>query len=627
VLTNSVPQWLRTLADVAGRIRDEDIAEVRDRARIEEVVSQYVTLRRSGAAEKGLCPFHDEKTPSFQVRPSIGSYHCFGCGAGGDVFRFVMEVEGMPFVEAVERLADKYGVHLRRDETESVPHDPNRRSRLVEANAAAAQFYVEQLLTSPDAVVGRQFLDERGFGKEAAERFTVGFAPRTGEALLAHLRGRGFKDAEIVAAGLAASNSRGAYDRFRGRLLWPIRNLPGEIVGFGARRLFDDDRIEAKYLNTPETALYKKSQVLYGVEKARRAIATGMQAVVVEGYTDVMACHEAGVETAVATCGTAFGEEHTKILRRLLADHDEFRGEVIFTFDGDEAGQRAAMKAFAGDQQFVAQTYVAVDPDGRDPCDIRMAAGDEGVRELVARRVPLYRFVLRNVVERYDLDRADQRVNALREAARLVASVRDKSKVDAFARELAGMVGLEVDEVRSEVRKVASRPVGAPADAPSRERRVADVREPRFADEREAMKAVLQLPHLAAEAIGDIDEHDFTHPWLTALVAEPLPQVPDPSWVSVVAERAGEQGARSAATALAVEPMRFRDAPDARDVAALLARLQELTIMRRIEQLKSRLQRTNPVEQLEDYNKLFGQLVALEQQRRTLRERALGAVL
>jgi DNA primase len=618
---------------VAGLIRDEDIAEVRERARIEEVVGQYVTLRRAGAAEKGLCPFHDEKTPSFQVRPSMGSYHCFGCGAGGDVFRFVMEIEGMPFVEAVERLADKYGVQLRREESDTPGprRDPNRRSRLVEANKVAAEFYVEQLLTTADAVAGRQFLDQRGFDKDAAARFTVGFAPRSGEALLRHLRGRGFSDDEVVAAGLAASNARGAYDRFRGRLLWPIRNLPGEVVGFGARRLFDDDRIEAKYLNTPETTLYKKSQVLYGVDKARRAIAGGMQAVVVEGYTDVMACHEAGVETAVATCGTAFGDDHAKILRRLLADHDEFRGEVIFTFDGDEAGQRAAMKAFAGDQQFQAQTYVAVDPDGRDPCDIRMAAGDEAVRELVARRVPLYRFVLRNVVDRYDLDRADQRVNALREAARLVASVRDRSKVDAFARELAGMVGLDVEEVRTEVRKAASRPTGATAEPARRESRVADVREPRFADEREAMKAVLQLPHLVGGAAADIDEHDFTHPWLAALwqavAAAPLPASPDPGWLSTVIDRTTEQGARSAATALAVEPLRFRDDPDADDVAALLARLQELTTMRRVEQLKSRLQRTNPIEQAEDYNRLFGQLVALEQQRRALRERALGAVI
>jgi DNA primase len=224
-----------------------------------------------------------------------------------------------------------------------------------------------------------------------------------------------------VAAGLVALG-RSAYDRFRGRLLWPIRDATGDTIGFGARRIFDDDKIEAKYLNTPETPIYKKSTVLYGIDLARRDIARSSQAVVVEGYTDVMACHLAGVPTAVATCGTAFGDEHARVLRRFLHDHEEFRGEVIFTFDGDAAGQKAALRAFGGDQNFVSQTYVAVEPTGLDPCDLRLQQGDAAVRELVARRVPLYRFVLTNVVGKYDLDRADGRVDAMREGARLVST-------------------------------------------------------------------------------------------------------------------------------------------------------------------------------------------------------------
>ena len=202
--------------------------------------------------------------------------------------------------------------------------------------------------------------------------------------------------------------------------MWPIRDSSGDTIGFGARRIFDDDRIEAKYLNTPETPIYKKSQVLYGIDLARREIARASQAVIVEGYTDVMACHLAGVKTAVATCGTSFGDDHARVIRRLLHDHDEFRGEVIFTFDGDEAGQKAALRAFEGDQIFAGQTYVAVEPSGLDPCDLRLKQGDAEVRELVARRVPLYRFVLANVVQRYDLDRADGRIDAMREAAKLV---------------------------------------------------------------------------------------------------------------------------------------------------------------------------------------------------------------
>ena len=239
--------------------------------------------------------------------------------------------------------------------------------------------------------------------------------------------------------------------------MWPIRDSSGDTIGFGARRIFDDDTIEAKYLNTPETPIYHKSQVLYGIDLARREIARASQAVIVEGYTDVMACHVAGVKTAVATCGTSFGDDHARVIRRLLQDHDEFRGEVIFTFDGDEAGQKAAIRAFEGDQIFAGQTYVAVEPTGLDPCDLRLKQGDAEVRELVARRVPLYRFVLANVVQRYDLDRADGRIDAMREAAKLVTSIRDRSKVDAFSRELAGMIGIEPADVQREVRRAAAR--------------------------------------------------------------------------------------------------------------------------------------------------------------------------
>ena len=442
---------------MAGLIREEDIAQVRERADLAEIVGQYVTLKSAGGgALKGLCPFHDEKAPSFHVRPGKG-FHCFGCGEGGDVISFLMKHDGLAFNQAVEYLADKAGIQLRYTEGDDRPRrDRVPRARLIEAHRRAQEWYAE-LLAGPDAMQARTFLAERGFDREAAETFGLGFAPRDGDALYKRLRQQGFTDEELVTGGLCAVGQRSHYDRFRGRLVWPIRETSGETIGFGARRIFDDDRIDAKYLNTPETPIYKKSHVLYGIDLARREIARTSQAVVVEGYTDVMACHLAGVQTAVASCGTAFGEDHGRVLRRLLHDHEEFRGEIIFTFDGDEAGQKAALKAFGGDQQFVAQTYVSVDPDGLDPCDLRVRSGDAAVRELVARRIPLYRFVLSNVVSRYDLDRADGRVDALREAARLVSSVRDRSKVEAFARELAGMVGVEIEEARAEVRRATRR--------------------------------------------------------------------------------------------------------------------------------------------------------------------------
>ena len=630
----------RRLRRVAGRIKDEDIAEVRARTRIDEVVSSYVTLRNAGGGSlKGLCPFHDEKTPSFHVTPARGLYHCFGCQAGGDVIKFLMEIDGLAFSEAVERLADQAGVQLRYDEGSGPVrgHGGPQRARLVAAHREAQAFYADRL-AGPDAVAGRRFLSERGFDQASAERFGVGFAPRGGEALLGHLRGRGFQDEELVAGGLVARGDRGLYDRFRGRLMWPIRDAGGDVIGFGARRLFDDDRVEAKYLNTPDTALYKKSHVLYGIDLARREMARTSQAVVVEGYTDVMACHLAGVPTAVATCGTAFGDDHARTLRRLLHDHEEFRGEVIFTFDGDEAGQKAALRAFAGDQNFVSQTYVAVEPSGLDPCDLRLQEGDAAVRELVARRVPLYRFVLGNVVRRYDLDRADGRVDAVREAARLVASVRDQSKVTAFAQEISRMVGGEVDTnvVLGEVRRAARRPGRAdapPAPAPAADRRdaVPDLRDPRFSLERETLKLVIQRPEILGTLADDLGGNDFTHPtyrgvWdVVTSRGGPAGGVGHPEWAGELREQAEEAAVAAAISALGVEPLLTSREPDSAYVAAHVYRLQELTTLRRIATVKSRLQRTNPVEQAVDYHRMFGELVALEQHRRQLRELAVGA--
>jgi DNA primase len=623
---------------VAGRIRDDDVALVRERARIDEVVSAHVTLRSAGAGSlKGLCPFHDEKSPSFHVTPARGFFHCFGCQQGGDVITFVERIEGVGFTEAVERLASRYHVELHYVDdggTRSARREPGQRQRLVAANRAAAEYYTGQL-TSADAAAGRQFLDDRGFDSAAAAHFGVGYAPRGGDDLLRHLRQAGFSEDELVTAGLVARGTHGPYDRFRGRLVWPIRELSGDVVGFGARRLHDDDRIEAKYLNTPETPLYKKSQVLYGLDLARKPVALSSQAVVVEGYTDVMACHLAGVETAIATCGTAFGEEHARILRRLMLDNDEFRGEVIFTFDGDAAGQKAALRAFQGDQQFVAQTYVAVEPGGRDPCELRLAEGDAAVRELVARRVPLYRFVLGNVIGRYDLDRADARVDAIREAARLVSSVRDRSKVEAFVRELAGMVGADIDDVRAEVRRAGGRPDNRsrpdePATGEVQRSARPDRPDPlerRFSVERDVLKLVLQAPVVTATAYSEVEAGDFTHPTYREIF-EAVASLGGPLGLPIDELRAKVADADGVTervlSALVVEPLHLSGEPDARVAEAFVVRLRELTVARAIAQLKSRLQRMNPVDEALEYNRMFGELVALEARRRALRDRALG---
>ena len=633
---------------MAGRIREDDIAEVREKARIDDVVSSYVTLRKAGGGSlKGLCPFHDEKSPSFHVTPSRGFFHCFGCQEGGDVISFLMKVDGLGFTEAVEHLADRYGVQVRRLDGDDEPQRPRgpARGRLLEAHRVAQEFYADQL-TQPDGLAARQFLSDRGFDQAAAELFGVGFAPRDGEALARLLRQKGFSQDEMVTSGLVAVG-RSAYDRFRGRLLWPIRESNGDTIGFGARRLFDDDRIEAKYLNTSETPIYKKSQVLYGLDLARREISRSSQAVIVEGYTDVMACHLAGVTTAVATCGTAFGDEHARVLRRFLDDRDGLRGEVIFTFDGDAAGQKAALRAFGGDQNFASQTYVAVAPSGMDPCDLRLKEGDEAVQELVATRQPLYRFVLGNVVSRYDLDRADGRIDAMREAAQLVASVRDRSKVDGFARELAGMVGMDENEVHAQVRRAVARQGSTkpttgqrprhdgrtqPAAAPAPERPpMPDLRDPRFSIERELLKLVIQYPALIGRSIEPVAAADFAHPayravWEAVLASGgPTAGAGDPGWAARMRHQVANPIVSSAISEVGVEPVRSSGEPSESYVNAHVWRLRELAVLRRINDLKSRLQRTSPETQSEEYHRTFGELVALEQERRNLRDKAVGA--
>ena len=616
---------------MAGLIKDEDIQLVRERTRIDEVIGQYVTLKSAGGGSlKGLCPFHDEKSPSFNVRPAQGYYHCFGCGVGGDAIKFLREVEGLTFAEAVERLADKAGIQLRYDESGAPGprRDVGQRQRLLEAHKHAQAFYASVLASAGDAQPGRDFIKDRGFDQSAAELFGVGFAPRSGEALVQHLKSKGLADEDLLIGGLASRGQRGLYDRFRGRLLWPIREISGETIGFGARRLLDDDRVEAKYLNTSETPIYKKSNVLYGIDLARRQIAASRQAVIVEGYTDVMACHLAGVPTAVATCGTAFGDDHARVLRRVLLDQDAFHGEVIFTFDGDEAGRRAAMKAFSGDQQFVAQTYVAVEPRGMDPCDLRLADGDAAVRELIASRIPLYRFVLDNTLERYDLDRSDQRVDAVREALTLTRAIRDKSKIEEFLREVATKVGLDLEQVRDEHRRAkqpaATRPAEETQPTPGSSA-AANFGAPEFSDEREVLKALVQFPHIASEHAGDLTDNDFTHPvaqevW-QAMSKLGLPRAADTSWVARIEGELESDDARRILSVAAVQPLQSRDESTDRVVAVTILQLQARTLARHIADLKSKLQRANPAEQAELHNEMFGELIALEQQHRSLRDR------
>ena len=657
---------------------------MRERARLEDVVGEHVTLKSAGVGSlKGLCPFHDERTPSFHVRPQLGYWHCFGCGEGGDVITFIEKIHHLGFAEAVEYLADRTGVQLRYEEGGAVRRgvEPGTRQRLMDANRLAEAWFREQLAT-PEAQPGRDFLTSRGFDRHAAAHFGVGYAPAGWDNLARYLRGAGYTEAELVDSGLCSrggQDGRRVYDRFRGRLIWPIRDVTGATVGFGARKLSEEDQ-GPKYLNTPETPVFHKSQVLYGLDLAKREVARSHRIVVVEGYTDVMAAHLSGVTTAVATCGTAFGADHVRVVRRLLGDVDdpaagvvtgqgrEARGgEVIFTFDGDAAGQKAALRAYAEDQRFATQTFVAVDPGGLDPCDLRMKEGDSGIPRLLSRRVPLFEFVIRTSLSHLDLDTSEGRVRGLRSAAPVVAGIRDRALKREYTRRLAGWLGLPDAEVHAAVQAAGRRgaqPSAArggqwPADETAGPDAAAPVRglppvtDPVEQLEREALAVIIQFPVAAhqagADELGADSFGQLTHRAVYEAVAAAggTGEVPGLVQQAVAAGMGEQEGQRratlrwlqqvrdgaiglveAAITELAVAPLplpTIRGRGTEVDASGLeryakgvLDSLAVMGINRRLVEMRSRHRRMSPQE--EGYRELFSQIAALEQRRMQIRQ-------
>lgn len=635
---------------MAGRINDEDVKAVRDAVPIDAVVSEYLQLRNAGGGNlKGLCPFHDEKSPSFQVSPSKGLFHCFGCQEGGDTITFVMKVDHLTFSESVERLAGQAGITLRYEEGGYNPSNQRgERIRLVEAHKIAAQFYIEQLDTSSEADTGRKFLAERGFDQAAATHFGVGYSPQGWDHLTRHLRGKGFSDKEILLSGLSQEGRRGPIDRFRGRLMWPIRDIGGEVVGFGARKLYESDN-GPKYLNTPDTPIYRKSQVLYGIDLAKKDIAKSSRAVVVEGYTDVMACHLAGITTAIATCGTAFGGDHIKILRRLLMDNGSAR--VIFTFDGDSAGQKAALRAFEDDQKFAAETYIAIAPDGMDPCELRLAKGDAAVADLVEPRTPLFEFALRQIILRYDLETPAGRAAALDEAAPIVARIKNSGAQHEVAVQLAGMLGiLDTQFVVKRVAQLArwARDRGGKGPAPTGNGRpqqsyensgprpssgpALTLRNPVFATERELLKLALQRPDLVSPAFDAYGVDEFTAPPYAA-VRETIMEaggaeygVQDPQeYLIRVREAASDDAVRAMVTELAVEAI-MRKTVDEHYAGEQLVTVRRRAVERRVRDVQGALARASaqgdPVQLAAVQNELW----VLQQYDQALREKGAGAL-
>lgn len=674
----------------AGRVSDADRERVRDANRIEAVVGDYVALGRAGSGNlKGLCPFHDEKTPSFTVSTARGFYHCFGCGEGGDVFDFQMKIDQLTFVEAIQKLAERAGitVTLSAGADGAARGDRVSRSRLTAITRTTADFFAARL-TDPEAEAARGYLTDRGFDAVAAAHFGCGFAPGGWDTLLKHLLAQGFSVDDMVAAGVVRRGQRGPIDQFHRRLTWAIRDAAGDVVGFGARRIFADDKIEAKYVNTSgDGRLYRKSQVLYGLDLAKRDIVRQRQVVVVEGYTDVMAMHLAGVTTAVAACGTAFGEEHIGVLRRYLLDSEFVRGEVIYVFDGDAAGQQAARKAFDSDQKFAAHTFVAVAPGGMDPCELRQQRGDQAVADLVRSRKPLFRFAIGRTLDEFDLDTVEGRTAALTAATPLVARIKEPTARAGYVRELSERVGVDAREIDRRVRSERSsatqrpaarrapdrptsgrpgagdsaepggavraadhgtsavdarqagsgqtgRPPGGEAAAPSYpvgRRNAADAVDPTAVVERETIKLVLQCPSLVATGYDQVDADSFTDRHYAAIHAAVLAAggpgaAMGATWLGSVSENLPAGSLRSLVTELAVEPVQYTGVEvEPRYAGAILARMAERRAVAQERELASALRRSEAVGDKERAIALRTDLVQMQAYRRALADRARGA--
>jgi DNA primase len=600
---------------LVGRISDEDIQRVRDATDVVALISESVVLKPKGRLQWGRCPFHDEKTPSFKVDPSTQLWHCFGCGAGGDAFGFLMRQENMEFPEAVRLLADRAHVEI----TETGEGGPARghKERLYAVSEAAANYFHKTLLFSRDAgaTEARDYLKRRGFGIDVAKRFEIGYAIGQG-ALVKELLEAGFTADEIVEANLAYPSDRGddgPRDRFFGRVMFPIREVSGRVVGFGGRVLGDG---EPKYLNTQETPIFHKSRNLFAIERAKNEIIRADRtAIVVEGYTDVIALHEAGVPNVVATLGTALTRGHIRLLGR-------FANRVVYLFDADEAGLRAAERAAEfidvslDDRQGgpVVELAVALVPEGKDPADFAAAAGGEGVRAVISEAVPLLQFVLDRRFARYDTETPEGRARALKDAAGVLASVRGTLLAQDYTNYVADRLLTDYATVQKAVERArpefsgesARKPesdaaIGLPLEGPST---------PRIRAERELVGLVADHPDLRSRAqdllASDLLSDSISRRLLAAVIEADDAVGPELfTRVSAVESRLGE--------VLSGLLLDTDENVDFETVAVELVRkLKEFELERQIIEQKAQMKSLDPVKNGHEYDDLFRRIATLQ---------------
>jgi DNA primase len=603
---------------MAGRIRPEDRDVVRERTDIVQVVSQHLQLKKAGRDSMvGLCPFHAEKTPSLSVSPSKQLYYCFGCGEGGDVFKFMQKVESLSFTEAVERLAGPAGVTLRYEgETPADRRTAGHRQALHRANAEAAGEFHRMLLQGGEATEARAYLASRGISKESVEKFGIGYAPGYPDFLLRRLSRR-LSPELLVEAGLVAKDGRGELrDRFRGRVMFPIHDLSGNAVGFGGRLLAGPNAppSAAKYVNSPETPVYHKGNLLYNLNRAKADVTRLGNAFLVEGYTDVIALDQAGIHTAVATCGTALGEDHVRLLAR-------FAEKAVLAFDSDEAGARAAERAFEFFEKHPVELAVLILPKGQDPADFVLSQEDaaDAFAPLAEQATALIKFMIDRRLHDRDLVSPEEKMRAAKEVTReILGHVKDDVLREKYVRYTADRVGVSEKAVMFELDQLISG-----ADSPASQPRPTRV-PPSQTVEREVLKLLMQAPELCAGRLPELAAHHFaTAGYRSAFELIRLGAGAEPAaLVGMAQERSrGEQIGKLLA-ALAVEPLTTVGDVTPDYTKQVFLRLEEFALKREAEEIRKRLERLNPIKASEEYDALYEQFVRLEGARRRVRAAA-----
>ena len=598
---------------MAGRIRDDDVQAVKERTDLVQLASQYLTLKKAGADRMvGLCPFHQEKTPSFGISPSKQLYYCHGCGAGGDAIRFIRELEHLSYVEAVERLAQQSGVHLRYEgDSPEARHAAARRGSLFRANEQAGELYMRMLAEGREAEAARAYVAERGITAESIEGFGIGYAPGYADFLLRRLtQARDLSPEMLLEAGLATRGDDGTVrDRFRGRLTFPIHDLQGHGIGFGARVLPSDPRAgeQAKYLNTAETPIYRKHEVLYNLHRARAAIAKTGEVFVVEGYTDVIGFAQAGIENTVATCGTALGEGHFRQLSR-------FTQRAVMAFDSDEAGARAAERASEFQERFPSvQVVVMIMPDGLDPADFVAKHGAEGVRAAAKGSRPLVEHMVRRTIGRHDLSSVEGQSRAVADAMPIIEVLTDPVRRSEYAHLVADLAGVTEFSV---VQALESRRRGRPADVVVESPRRMSARDK---VEREMLKVLVRDRQAYDEYASQLTDDHFR----SATARKALAALRDAGGDASVVAGGNDEKLGAMLSSLAVEPLDGDGGADY--VVSVWSRLQELVLKHRSDALRMRLQKLNPTTD-EGYDELFAELVAIDGELRRLRQGIRSAV-